>query len=105
MNPHEFQALLQRFTQAAEAGDGQAFAACFTADATYHDYIYDDHHGRADTAHMLVDLFRRDAGPDYRWGAAAPRRAARRYNALTIARCGMPASSNSAPCTSKPARR
>ncbi len=67
MNPTEFQALLQRFTGAAEAGDGAAFAACFTPDATYHDYIYGDHRGRADIAHMLVDLFRRDAGPDYRW--------------------------------------
>ena len=67
MNPTDFQALLQRFTGAAEAGDGEAFAACFTPDATYHDYIYGDHSGRADIAHMLVDLFRRDAGPDYRW--------------------------------------
>lgn len=67
MNTTDFQALLQRFTQAAEAGDGEAFAACFTPDAVYHDYIYGDHRGRADIAHMLVDLFRRDAGPDYRW--------------------------------------
>ena len=67
MNPIEFQALLQRFTQAAEAGDGEALAACFTPDGVYHDYIYGDHRGRADIAHMLVDLFHRDAGPDYRW--------------------------------------
>jgi ketosteroid isomerase-like protein len=67
MTPEDFKTLLQRFTSAAEAGDGAAFAACFTPDAVYHDYIYGDHRGRADIAHMLVDLFRRDAGPDYRW--------------------------------------
>jgi ketosteroid isomerase-like protein len=67
MKPDDFQALLQRFTAAAEAGDGDAFAACFTPDAVYHDYVYGDHRGRVDIAHMLVDLFRRDAGPDYRW--------------------------------------
>ena len=67
MTHDEFQALLQRFTAAAEAGDGEAFGACFTPDAVYHDYIYGDHQGRANIAHMLSDLFRRDAGPDYRW--------------------------------------
>ena len=67
MNNDDFKALLQRFTAAAEAGDGEALAACFTPDGIYHDYIYGDHRGRADIAHMLVDLFHRDAGPDYRW--------------------------------------
>ena len=67
MNTDDFKALLQRFTAAAEAGDGNALAACFTPDGSYHDYIYGDHSGRADIAHMLVDLFHRDAGPDYRW--------------------------------------
>lgn len=67
MTPVDFQALLRRFTAAAEAGNGEAFAACFTADGVYHDYIYGDHSGRADIAHMLTGLFRRDAGPDYRW--------------------------------------
>lgn len=62
-----FAALLERMTRAAEAADGQAFAACFTEDAVYHDYIYGPHRGRADIAHMLVGLFLRDAGPDYRW--------------------------------------
>ena len=52
---------------AKSAPNGEALAACFTPDAVYHDYIYGDHRGRADIAHMLVDLFRRDAGPDYRW--------------------------------------
>ena len=67
MTTDEFKALLQRFTAAAEAGDGDALAACFTPDGVYHDYIYGDHSGRADIAHMLRDLFHRDAGPDYRW--------------------------------------
>ena len=67
MTTDEFQAQLRRFTAAAEAADGEDFAACFTPDGAYHDYIYGDHHGRAAIAHMLTSLFRRDAGPDYRW--------------------------------------
>lgn len=63
----EFKALLERFTRAAEAGDGEAFAACFTGDAVYHDYIYGPHAGRAEIAHMMQHVFHRDAGPDYRW--------------------------------------
>ena len=66
MNPEEFSALLQRLTAAAEAGDGEAFAACFTSNGVYHDYIYGDHTGRPDIAHMISDLFHRDAG-EYRW--------------------------------------
>jgi len=62
-----FTDLLERLTRAAEAADGAAFAACFTEDATYHDYIYGPHTGRAEIARMLGDLFLRDAGPDYRW--------------------------------------
>lgn len=64
--------LLERFTAAAEAGDGAAFAACFTEDGVYHDYIYGPHAGRASIASMLVDLFHRDAGPDYRWEMFEP---------------------------------
>ena len=67
MNIQEFSALLERFTRAAEAGDGDAFAACFTEDAVYHDYIYGPHTGRPDIAHMMQNVFHRDAGPDYRW--------------------------------------
>lgn len=66
MGPEEFRALLQRLTAAAEAGDGAAFAACFTPDGVYRDYIYGDHQGRPAIAHMLSDLFHRDAG-EYRW--------------------------------------
>ncbi len=66
MTSEEFSALLQRLTAAAEAGDGHAFAACFTPDGTYHDYIYGDHTGRPEIEHMISNLFHRDAG-DYRW--------------------------------------
>lgn len=67
MNLADFRSLLDRFTAAAEAGDGEAFAACFTEDAVYHDYIYGDHVGRPEIAHMMTHLFHGDAGPDYRW--------------------------------------
>jgi hypothetical protein len=66
MSPEEFSALLQRLTAAAEAGDGKAFAACFTPDGIYHDYIYGDHTGRPGIEHMISELFHRDAS-DYRW--------------------------------------
>ena len=67
MDQAAFEQLLDRFTRAAEAGDGPAFAACFTRDAVYHDYIYGDHVGRDEIAHMMTHLFHGDAGPDYRW--------------------------------------
>lgn len=67
MNIPEFRELLQRFTHAAETGDGAAFAACFTEDGVYHDYIYGPHSGRPAIAHMMQNVFHRDAGPDYRW--------------------------------------
>jgi hypothetical protein len=67
MDLKQFTALLDTLTSAAEANDGARFANCFTEDATYHDYIYGPHQGRASIAHMLTGLFRRDAGDDYRW--------------------------------------
>lgn len=66
MTQPEFEALLQRFSAAATAGNGQAFAACFTEDATYNDYIYGPHKGRQDIADMLENLFHRDAA-NYDW--------------------------------------
>lgn len=72
MQQAAFEELLKRFSAAAEAGDGEAFAQCFTPDGVYHDYIYGDHTGRADIAHMMSDLFHRDAGPDYRWEMFEP---------------------------------
>jgi uncharacterized protein (TIGR02246 family) len=71
MDAAAFAALLRRFTAAVEAGDGAAFAQCFTADAVYHDYIYGAHRGRAAIARMLEDLFHRDAR-DYRWEMLDP---------------------------------
>ena len=61
-----FAALLERMTWAAEAKDGQGFAACFTEQGIYRDYIYGDHIGRASIADMLENYFHRDA-TDYRW--------------------------------------
>jgi ketosteroid isomerase-like protein len=66
MTQDEFAALLARLTAAAEAGDGRRFAQCFDPDAVYHDYIYGDHRGRGEIAHMLESLFHRDAA-EYRW--------------------------------------
>ena len=65
-NSTEFAALLQRMTDAAEAGDGTAFAGCFIEDGIYHDYIECDHQVSADIKHMLEDYFHRDA-TNYRW--------------------------------------
>jgi hypothetical protein len=62
----DFTQLLQRLTTAAEARDGAGFAASFTQDGVYHDYIYGDHQGRASIADMLENYFHRDA-TDYRW--------------------------------------
>ena len=66
MTGDEFAQLLSGFTLAAESGDGVRFANHFTEDAIYHDYIYGPHRGRAEIAHMMQDLFHRDAA-DYRW--------------------------------------
>jgi ketosteroid isomerase-like protein len=66
MTGDEFAALLNDFTSSAESGDGARFAGHFTADAVYYDYIYGPHQGRADIAHMMQNLFHRDAA-DYRW--------------------------------------
>lgn len=67
MTRDDFARLLARFTSAAESGDGDRFAALFTEDAVYHDYIYGPHRGRPEISHMMQHLFHRDAGPDYRW--------------------------------------
>ncbi|HTK79753.1 MAG TPA: nuclear transport factor 2 family protein [Rhizomicrobium sp.] len=61
-----FAALVQRLGSAATAGDGEDFAACFTEDGVYNDYVYGPHRGRAAIADMLTDLFHRDAA-EYDW--------------------------------------
>jgi ketosteroid isomerase-like protein len=66
MTSDEFAGLLNEFTLSAESGDGARFASHFTDDAIYYDYIYGAHKGRAEIAHMMQDLFHRDAA-DYRW--------------------------------------
>jgi ketosteroid isomerase-like protein len=66
MTSDDFAQLLNAFTHSAESGDGARFANHFTEDAIYYDYIYGPHRGRADIAHMMQDLFHRDAA-DYRW--------------------------------------
>ncbi|HUB84533.1 MAG TPA: nuclear transport factor 2 family protein [Rhizomicrobium sp.] len=66
MTQDDFTSLIARFSAAANAGDGKAFAACFTDDGVYHDYIYGPHRGRAAIADMLDNLFHRDA-EDYDW--------------------------------------
>lgn len=66
MSQSEFAALVERFSKAATAGDGKAFAACFTPDGVYYDYIYGPHSGRESIADMLENLFHRDAA-DYDW--------------------------------------
>jgi hypothetical protein len=66
MTGDEFAALLNDFTLSAESGDGARFAGHFTEHAIYYDYIYGAHGGRADIAHMMRNLFHRDAA-DYRW--------------------------------------
>jgi ketosteroid isomerase-like protein len=66
MTGDEFARLLGDFALSAESGDGARFANHFTEDAVYHDYIYGPHQGRPDIAHMMQNLFHRDA-TDYRW--------------------------------------
>ncbi len=62
----EFENLLRRFYDAATCGDGETFAACFTEDGVYHDYIYGPHQGRSSIKDMLENLFHRDA-MNYHW--------------------------------------
>jgi len=66
MTGDEFASLLNAVTLSAEFGDGARFGRHFTEDAVYYDYIYGAHKGRADIAHMMQNLFHRDAA-DYRW--------------------------------------
>jgi SnoaL-like protein len=66
MDIGDFAALVARLGAAATSGDGTAFAACFTPDGIYNDYIYGPHKGRESIADMLENLFHRDAA-DYHW--------------------------------------
>lgn len=62
---------IQRFSDAVAAGDGPAFAALFTADATYDDVFYGPFHGRDAIARMMSDLWHRD-GCDFVWEMRDP---------------------------------
>jgi ketosteroid isomerase-like protein len=66
MEQQDFADLVKRFSAAATAGDGKAFAEFFTPDGTYFDYIYGPHKGRDSIADMLENLFHRDA-TEYDW--------------------------------------
>jgi hypothetical protein len=57
--------LLNEFSRSAESGDGVRFANHFSEGAIYYDYIYGAQ-GRANIAHMMQNLFQRNAA-DYRW--------------------------------------
>jgi len=66
MTPADFRALLDRLQAAASSGDAAAFAACFTPDGIYHDYVYGPFAGTENIAHMLTDHFHA-ACRDYDW--------------------------------------
>ncbi|MCA8927123.1 MAG: nuclear transport factor 2 family protein [Alphaproteobacteria bacterium] len=63
--------LLNRFTDAVEAGDGQALARLFTDDGIYHDTFYGAFQGRDAIADMLENHFWRDARA-FRWDMREP---------------------------------
>jgi len=66
-----FQALLDRFTAAVEAGDGAALADLFTEDGVYHDTFYGEFKGRQAIQDMLENHFWRDAKA-FRWDMREP---------------------------------
>ncbi len=69
--PESFPRLLERFTAAVAAGDGTAFAACFTENGEYDDVFYGIFRGRAAIADMLENRFHRD-GRDFDWEMIDP---------------------------------
>lgn len=62
----DFKLLLERMTVAICAGDAVGAIACFTPEGVYHDGFYGEFSGRVEIAHMLHDLFYRDAR-DFKW--------------------------------------
>ncbi len=67
----DFATLLDKFTAAVAAGDGAAFAQCFTEDGVYDDVFYGEFTGREAIAGMLENLFHRD-GEKFRWDMVNP---------------------------------
>lgn len=66
-----FEALLEEFTAAVEAGDGRRLAALFTEDGVYHDTFYGAFQGHDAIAHMLEGMFWRDADA-FAWDMSDP---------------------------------
>ncbi|MEZ5661158.1 MAG: nuclear transport factor 2 family protein [Burkholderiaceae bacterium] len=71
MNDVSFKSLLERFTEAVQAGDGDALAACFSEQGTYHDYIFGPFTGRAAISTMLTEHFF-EGGRAFRWEMLDP---------------------------------
>jgi hypothetical protein len=66
-----FAALLDEFTAAVVAGDGQKFAGLFAEDGEYDDVFYGLFKGREAIANMLEGLFHRD-GENFIWQMIEP---------------------------------
>ena len=62
----EFRALLDAFSAAVEAGDGDGFSALFAEDGVYHDHFYGDFKGRTAIRGLLVEKFHGD-GDSFHW--------------------------------------
>ena len=69
--PVDFEAVLKRFTQAVEAGDGQALANLFTPHGVYEDRFYGAKAGRAAISDMLETEFWGHA-EGFRWRMYEP---------------------------------
>ena len=62
----DFQALLERMTQAICRGDGMAAADCFVADGIYHDGFYGEFCGQEAIRKMVEEHFHGHAS-DFAW--------------------------------------
>ena len=60
-----FEAMLQTFAAAVEAGDGDALADLFTEDGVYDDYFFGPQHGRQAIKAMLAHFY--DGGERFKW--------------------------------------
>jgi ketosteroid isomerase-like protein len=67
----DFKQLLDRFTAAVEAGDGEALADVFTEDGRYHDTFYGTFQGHAAIADLLENYIWRDAEA-FKWEMLDP---------------------------------
>lgn len=66
-----FPELLTSFTNAVEAGEGAALAACFTEDGVYDDVFYGAFEGRPAIVDLLENYFHRE-GEDFLWEMLDP---------------------------------